>query len=224
VRGQEFKQESKSRWETRRILFSLPNASPVASENVPYIPWLLESVDAHEVGTRLEEGSLQIEGRVVIIGGSYFASGDLHPTPLGTMMPGAMVHANAMKAFSEPDGVIRKPGPLIGPKFCLVSIAALIGASISVLADSLKKRGKPWSAAIVQLLGSCLAVWAVFWVAVQLAYSGAGGAALIPALLIAFENFFGIIGRLEHGIETGLEHLIDSGVSLRARRTPDGTD
>ncbi len=42
-----------------------------------------------------------LSGAVVVIGGSYAASGDLRTTPLNSDVPGAVVHINAIRAFAQ---------------------------------------------------------------------------------------------------------------------------
>lgn len=51
----------------------------------------------------------RLEGRFVLIGGSFAAGGDIHPTPIGAM-PGVVVLANAMHALVY-SGTPRAPKP-----------------------------------------------------------------------------------------------------------------
>ena len=100
-----------------RILFSVPwSAARVDSEvdeagtergepqevGSRSVGWLstMSAASILNAGTRQPVSKELLKDRIIIIGGSFDASGDLHPTPLGPM-PGALVVANAIHSLAE---------------------------------------------------------------------------------------------------------------------------
>jgi hypothetical protein len=107
-----------------RIMFSLPfdqlgQAAPVNT---------VEATDFNP-----QDYSSQLDKAVVVIGGSYLASGDLRTTPLGPGMPGAVVHANAISAYYTKELI--EEGHSWVVELTLIGIAALIGALFHVISS-----------------------------------------------------------------------------------------
>jgi hypothetical protein len=154
----------------------------------------------------------------VIIGGSFLASGDLHPTPLGALMPGAVINANAIRAFSL--GQVSQEHHLVLIELALILVAAAITVTFSWLADwssSIVPR-RVWRIvyAIVLILGLVLAGCATFMIALKWAYQilesrGTVLGALTPALLITCEGFFRLVHRGEHLLENALRRRLQGG-------------
>lgn len=124
-------------WVTRRIKFSRPfeqKKEDCASTSGS----VLRDVETVEAYCFLEGNySSLIKDRIVVLGGSYLASGDLRVTPLGDpRMPGAMVHVNAIRALSK-GSIIEEAKfgdwSFWEVKLLLIGLAALSGAVFHVL-------------------------------------------------------------------------------------------
>lgn len=193
-----YQPSGQGRNETVRPVFSLPFDELGRSHagGWPYAPSVISTIDARNIDDNLS----LLPGAIVIIGGSYQASGDLHATPLGNRTPGAIVHANAIRAVMMGEMVTEhKSWPL---KLILISTAALIGALAYV--TGLLARG--WARApvghILQLLtslvGIVVSVIIIFalsfgWAREELATSGTAIGTLTPALAVAFEGTAGVL-------------------------------
>lgn len=124
-----------------RIVYTLPweydKAPPVLSNGIPIMTRVSAQILSRGVGPKKREvpGALPLwQGRVVIIGGSFAASQDIHLTPIGPM-PGAMIVANAIHSLHQ-FGVITEARPLL--KLLAGFIAILPAAWI------LSRRGPRW--------------------------------------------------------------------------------
>lgn len=127
----------------------------------------------------------RLAGRVVLIGGSFAASGDIHPTPLGSM-PGVVVLANAMHALVY-SGTPRGPKPWQSATITL-AVLAIAAAAIAFF--------RPSVAAIVTAGGVLL----IQILALPIFRSGAVLSLAVPALGAVFheklESLFKTIGSI----------------------------
>lgn len=122
----------------------------VSNRVVYAIPWSRNTVDARRVGSipfngrqvplvvhlpaETITGSSQavdhslLKDRIVVIGGSYFASGDYHNTPTG-VMPGALVLINSIHSLLQ-YGHLKEPPIwiILLMEFVLIAIVSLIFA------------------------------------------------------------------------------------------------
>jgi hypothetical protein len=119
-------------WVTNHIMFWVPFDDP----GFGYNPLVIDTVEASELENRLRQNPQLLKDKVVVIGGSYLTSGDLHTTPLGPRMPGAMVHSNAIRAYKT-DTFVEERGfqdwEFWEVKLALIGIAALVTAFFHVL-------------------------------------------------------------------------------------------
>jgi CHASE2 domain-containing sensor protein len=173
IHGREYQPDMYGGWKEKihRIRFSLPFEQPGhATESVfPYSPYMIDTVEATEFEHHTVNYSRQLENTVVMIGGSYLASGDLRATPLGGEMPGAMIHANAIRAFYT--AKLIEESEFSRVEFLLIVTAASIGAGFHVLRRSLTTHMRNRvvisltgaAAGVVVLLGwqAGLAIWSL---------------------------------------------------------------
>lgn len=156
-----------------------------------HAPSVIETLDAR----KLDEYLGLLPGAIVIIGGSYRASGDLHTTPLGAGVPGAIIHANAIRAFAMGDIVDERKS------WALKSVLVVIAASVGTLAYAIglfaRFRLQAPFGHIVQLssslIGVLVALTIVFlvslvWATAELAKDGTALGTVTPALAVAFEG------------------------------------
>ena len=213
----------------QRIIFSLPY-EPTLPETARRRPVRLadfERVSAEDLPHRLGVQSDFISGAIVIIGGSYSSSGDLEATPLQSRMPGAMVHANAIRAFLTSQLITEQQGEDWGVELGLLLYAASAGAFFKVIGASMSRSlvgridtirrpiGPPRAApllktgtdilvslvAFVAIVGGVIAI-TVFLAVEHLAESGTSIAVVTPAIVIGIEGFSGAL----HNVKTFIEH------------------
>jgi CHASE2 domain-containing sensor protein len=203
-----------------RIFFSLPyqdqtgNASD--TNDYPVAPSQIERVEAHKLDQRLKETPALLTQAVVIVGGSYWSSGDLHPVPLNPRMPGAMVHANAIRAYAMAKIVQEDFNWWV--KFVLITTASLTGALFQSWAA-----GKAFPIqlfiALVGVVSSVVIVLAVgiVWARRELILTGTAIGALTPALAVALEGGCSIFGKTKDRLHEGLVKIYSSLNNLNRR-------
>jgi CHASE2 domain-containing sensor protein len=198
IQDRTYSPNEKERFRLERPIFVLPYQEFGQHRKSEFgnSPSLIATIDAR----KLDENVELLSNAVVIIGGSYQSTGDLHTTPLGLRMPGAMVHANAIRAFLTGELVEEHKSWLL--KLVLVSVAALIGSSAYALGLIIRHRFRPPLAQLLQLtsciLGVVVAVVvvlaiAVSWAGDELAATGTALGTMTPALAVAFEGLCGIL-------------------------------
>ena len=84
---------------------------------------LLSVVSARPLTDGKPTSSEAFAGRVVVIGGSFEAGNDLHPTPLG-VMPGAVVLVNAIDSLLE-HGEVRAPSRAVAYAIVVAQVIAV---------------------------------------------------------------------------------------------------
>jgi CHASE2 domain-containing sensor protein len=84
---------------------------------------LLSVVSAQPLTDGTPTSSEVFTGRVVVIGGSFEAGNDLHPTPLG-VMPGPLVLVNAIDSLLE-HGEVRAPGRAVSYAVVVAQVIAV---------------------------------------------------------------------------------------------------
>lgn len=208
-----------------RILFSLPSDASTAT-GYSYAPFVFQTIEAHELQQRLDETPQLLDGAVVIIGGSYAASGDLHATPLGQRMPGAMVHANAIRAIAA--GTLVEEHEGWGWEALLIAVASLIGAVFHVAGHRAHERLRsPFNhlAKLGLAAGSiCFTVLVVFLLGAVNAFhslaSGTAVAVMSPIIAVAFEGMSSILQVVREALSVALAWA--QGISLRPHVAPQG--
>jgi CHASE2 domain-containing sensor protein len=181
-----------------RPIFTLPYQQPGSDRTLTTLhsPAQILVVDAMS----LQQNREWLPGAVVVIGGSWRSGGDLHPTPLGPDMPGAMIHANAARALMT--GEIMEEHESGWLELALIALAATIG-SLSHLGGELMTRRLSQPLAqlgeiTVSLAGVAISVVLVLftalgWAKEELALSGKALATMTPALAIGFEGLCHIV-------------------------------
>jgi CHASE2 domain-containing sensor protein len=206
---------------TDRILFLLP--SEERGQEGPafygYAPSVIDTIDATELAST--DGD-RLGDAVVVVGGSYLTSGDLHVTPLGADMPGAMVHANAIRAYAT-SAFVQEHGSLV-VEVSLTVASALIGTCfclLRLLTHRWSTRGqKPRRVAgamlnaALSLIGVLAAVLIVYvigsvWAFDKMARTGGVLATVTPALAVAFEGVSGIVHEIRQLLQAGLLQIED---------------
>ncbi len=110
--------------EQSRILYRSTASGALAS--IPTVSALsvLRGVDGSPAQRRaVDSFRRRSEGGVILIGQSFTASGDLHPTPIGAESGSAII-LNAITSILTP-GVIRDPPPVFEWAFIIASIATV---------------------------------------------------------------------------------------------------
>lgn len=189
-----------------RIVFSIPYtaAGATAASDFGYAPSVIETVSAKDFTTQIQTRADLLSHAIVVIGGSYLASDDLYATPLGAGMPGAMIHANAIRAFAV-SGLVaeQKSWPL---KALLIVVAALIGALFQLFGALIRRHFPPVAGDLTEIIVSCagiiVTVSAVFVIAVKwaiddLGSSGTAIGTLTPAMAVAFEGLSTVLGQIK---------------------------
>jgi hypothetical protein len=149
--------KTKAGWLVNRIIFSLPFERPDRAETPD--PPMIRRVQAMNFEKGPNDGK-QLANTVVMIGGSYLSSGDLRATPLGPEMPGAMVHANAIRAYYYGNLIHEKNflnGLFWKVKFILIGVAALIGSFFYVL--SLQRTARVFICVLTLLTAVAVAIF-----------------------------------------------------------------
>ncbi|MBV8851329.1 MAG: hypothetical protein JOZ16_17295, partial [Methylobacteriaceae bacterium] len=198
-----------------RVRFSVPDWKPdkqsgVYDENAK----ILCDIPADQLSSLLKKSPDRVCGRteplaraVVMIGGSYLASGDLRATPLNARVPGALIHLNAIRAFAqslsidkstESTGwVLTEEHRWLGLPECLViAVAAFIGAVMHTATGRLSRRRIEWGAALINLAmslgGTAIEVLAILWITIWMGedrlLEGNAIEILTPPLSIALEG------------------------------------
>jgi CHASE2 domain-containing sensor protein len=191
---------------TSRILFSLPYQAEGAagSTDYPPAPSQIETIEALKLDKRLKETPALLKDAVVVVGGSYWLSGDLRPVPLNARMPGAMVHANAIRAYATGKIVDERLFDL-RVKLVFIAVAAFVGAASHLLAARVTVAARPWSAFFTGLgittAGLAFSFFLVVvigreWAFGELLMRGKAIGALTPAVAVALEGFCGILGQV----------------------------
>jgi hypothetical protein len=187
-----------------RLSFLLPYENKNASSyGVTYgnSPSVIDIVDARKF--EHYQPSLLVNS-VLVLGGSYLSSGDLHATPLEDAMPGAMVHANAIRTYATSALLQEKKDWLL--KFLLVIVASFIGSLFHAVGRSFCSRLSSMTGDIARVVilfvGTPITVSAVFlvavsWASTSLAESGTVLGTLTPALAVALESLCGILHELK---------------------------
>lgn len=193
-----------------RIVFLVPyTPSGVTGGSLyGYAPSTIETVAAKDFVGQNPSRSKLLGGAVVVLGGSFRLSDDLYTTPLDAGMPGAIVHANAIRGFATAALVEEQESCRL--EVTLIFVAAIIGALFHAfgsptnriqptLVDDLREF-------FFSIVGVCVMVGAVFFVAVTLAFddlsrTGTALGTLTPALAVAFEGLstvMNLIKKLMH--------------------------
>lgn len=135
---------------------------------------------------------------VVIVGGSHVASGDLNTTPLGPETPGAMVLANAIRAYATGKLVTERHG--WGLEIILIGVTALVGVTFDRLGAVAARRLDRVAGGVgrmgMSLVGAAIAMFLVLNICIirgfaELAETGTMLATLTSALAIALEGVCG---------------------------------
>lgn len=109
----------------QRILYRYPSLESMRPEERHPLD-MVRIVSAAPLARGVVPNRELFEGRIAVIGGSFAAGDDIHPTPLGEM-PGALVIVNAIDSLAE-FGEIREP-----PRGWLVAILVLEVLLISTM-------------------------------------------------------------------------------------------
>jgi hypothetical protein len=204
----------------RRIRFSLPFEGKTRQLRFPYVPSMVDTVEATEFEAHPQDYSTQLKKTVVVIGGSYLASGDLRTTPLGPGMPGAMVHANAIRAFYT--GELIEEGESWGVEFLLIFTAAGIGAGFHLLRKSLTTRMRTrflisLTGILLSLFGIAIAAVSVLLVGTSWGFSylavGTAIGTFTPALAVAFEGLCDVRGEIKEFVTRWVDRVAPSSPS-----------
>ncbi len=201
-----------------RILFSLTELGQGA-EAIPHSPWELHVISASEAGKDKERFGVRdrdLQRTAVIIGGSYFGSGDVHRTPIDDAMPGSLIHANAIRALLQGE-VLKEPhiGGYWLLKLGLILLSAVIGGIFASLADLFgghrPERAKLWVEILLLGAGTFVAFLAVILVTTALAglilkNSGTVIGVMTPALFVALEGCCRILRHIEEWLEDKIDH------------------
>jgi len=199
-----------------RIVFLVPYTSSGVTNGSPfgYAPSTIETVAAKDFVSQNQLRPRLLSGAVVVIGGSFLASDDLYTTPLGAGMPGAIVHANAIRAFAT--GALVEEQKSWWLKLSLIVVAALIGASFQLLGWQAKRHLPPvvddLAEIVIAIAGIAVVVLAVFGVAVTWAFddlsrSGATIGTLTPALAVAFEGLSSIMIQIKDLVHRTITYI-----------------
>lgn len=179
---------------TDQIMFFLPYEAPGQATSLHYgfAPSVIDTVDAATLDDALPD---LLGDAIVVIGGSYSASGDLNVTPLGPDMPGAMVLANAIRAYATGKLVTERHS--WGLEIVLVGATALVGVTFSSLSGIATRRFGPVAGDLgrmaISLVGVAVAMFVVLTICItrgfaELAETGTVLATLTPALTVALEG------------------------------------
>jgi CHASE2 domain-containing sensor protein len=196
---------------TGRIQFLLPYEEHArgSSSTYGYNPAVIDTVEALNVR---QSNIGEYAGAVVVIGGSYYASNDLHVTPLGSDMPGAMVHANAIRAYATNAFIVESKSWSL--KLILIGTAALIGATFHVI-RLFARCGIAGDIARVLILfaGVIIAAFVVFLIGLVrgfavLAETGTALGTLTPVLAVLFEGLCGVFHELKRLGNRVTKHLV----------------
>jgi CHASE2 domain-containing sensor protein len=201
-----------------RIVFLVPYTSSAVTGGSPfgYAPSTIETVAAKDFVTQNQSRQRLLGGAVVVLGGSFLASDDLYTAPLGAGMPGAIVHANAIRAFAT--GALVEEQKSWWLKLTLIAIAALIGASFQFLGSQAKRRLPPLvddlGEILVSIAGIALMVLAVFSIAVTWAFdelgrTGTAIGTLTPALAVAFEGLSTVVNQIKHLAHRAITYIAE---------------
>ena len=195
-----------------RIVFSLPWGGGIPNaQSFGYAPYALQIVEAAELRQRLQENPSLIDGATVIIGGSYLASGDVRSVPLESRMPGAMIHANAVRAFT--DGLLVEEHDGWGWELILIGIASVIGAVCHIAGHRLAGRvGKPLdhvlniSFAMASIVLTVIVIFSIgTWHAFSsLSQSGIAIGVLSPVLAVTIEGMSSVLHAIREAITEAL--------------------
>ncbi|QKD19079.1 CHASE2 domain-containing protein [Mesorhizobium sp. NZP2077] len=194
-----------------RILFSLPSdPGSAVTAAYSYAPFVFQTIEADELQQRLSENLSLLDGAVVVIGGGYAASGDLHATPLGLRMPGAMVHANAIRAIASGTLVDEYQG--WAWELLLIGLASSIGAVFHVAGHQAHERLRSPVNHIAKLVLAALAIvvtiLAVFFLGAVHAFSslaaGTAIAVMSPIIAVAFEGMSSILQVIREALSAAL--------------------
>jgi CHASE2 domain-containing sensor protein len=169
-----------------------------------YAPSTIETVAAKDFVSQNQLRSRLLGGAVVVLGGSFLASDDLYTTPLGASMPGAIVHANAIRAFAT--GALVDEQKSWWLELALILVAALTGASFQFFGSQAKRHLPPTindlGEILVSIVGLAVMVFAVLTVAVSWAFedlsrTGTVIGTLTPALAIAIEGLSSVLNQIK---------------------------
>jgi len=175
------------------------------------------SINVLNAATMTKDDMSQLGGAVVVIGGSFATSGDLHNTPLQPNMPGVMVHANAVRAYA--DGALIHEGEDISLEALLIAVAAAINALVHVLSlRSARRHGAisgvlihiMWSALGILLAAATVFIFGISWAFSELVKSGTVLAVLTPAAVIVVEGFFNILHEIRR-----IVHMVVRSIGLK---------
>lgn len=209
--------------EYRRIQFTLPwqPEGDDGRNSLGYSPDRFDVIEAIDLLGR--PGAAQrLADAVVFVGASYAASGDLHQTPLGEGMPGSVVHANAMAAFSGKLVVTEQKSWSMKALIILLVAATgtLFHLAAKLASGTLLPSGQPkwWHsfAWLVSPIGVvvnlALVLWLVFtYTAIFLGDNIILGV-VTPVLAVALEGFAEIAMQVKHFVEkqvtTMLKHIL----------------
>ena len=173
-------------------------------------------VDANELQKNID----LLSEAIVVIGGSWQSSGDLHTTPLGQNMPGAMIHANALRALLT--GEMLEEDNSLSLEITLVFLAAFVGAAVHTLGSLLPKLLSSPFAQIAQmgaaLVGVVISVavvlaTAVGWASEELSLTGTALGTITPALAVAFEGLSGVINDVKGHLHGWLAKALEKSSS-----------
>jgi CHASE2 domain-containing sensor protein len=173
---------------TRRIFFRIPWSQSANGDRS-----LAVVLSAGEIAKHPSAPAAILDGRIVVIGASNSASGDLHVTPIG-VMPGSLVMINAINSILNGDE-IREPGwPLtILMEVCLIFLVSWLFVRFSVEAA----------------LSASLAAVALWALTIGLAAFNMGVwiDSVIPALGVIAHEF---AARAHHGISAMLQRRLQT--------------
>jgi len=195
------------------IQFLLPyqNHTGRASEDYPVVPSQIETVEAFRLDKRLREAPTLLNEAIVVVGGSYWSSGDRHAVPLNVSMPGALVQANAILAYAM--GRFVNDGSSLLLEFELIITASLAGALFYCLglwaaggAGSCKAFLIRLPIAVTGIVFSVLLVLSIgIWRAFhELTMTGTALGTLTPALAVALEGGCSIFEEFKHLLHEGI--------------------
>jgi CHASE2 domain-containing sensor protein len=200
-----------------QISFSLPYqvGSSIGPTKYPIAPSQIETIEANTLDARLKDFPRLLDNAVVIVGGSYLASGDLHPTPLNIGMPGAMIHANAIRAYATGTLIVSSRSWKL--KAIFITVAAVIGAASHVFSSMASKGMRPffsfWTQLMIAFAGIffsivVLVLVGIVWAFEALAMTGTALGTLTPVLAVALEGVCTIFGRARDYLHEWLTSLI----------------
>jgi CHASE2 domain-containing sensor protein len=187
-----------------RILFSLPYKIESADVDHPSVPSQFETIEAYKLAGRVKDTPTLLADSIVVVGGSYWSSGDHHVVPLNASMPGAMVHANAIRAYAM-GRIVDEHFFSFPVKVVFIAAAAFIGAVFHFVGSWASTGLQPWRAFFfrfaITAAGIAVSVFVVTvvgipWASRELVISGKAIGVLTPALAIALEGACEMFGQL----------------------------